>query len=179
MDLLELIAGVQEDVENAPVETARMELVFDRFFRLTGLDIGLQTKILADALSGELENARHWCDGVSCSLARIELYDWLHRNWTPSLTHDDVVNKLLDCLRRNPRSNVISGVRHVIEAHQNYIRKCAMQMHTDLTPAGFWRDAGEAMQVLLRNALSIAVRREEEEREDDRVDMLANGDIPF
>ena len=173
MDLLELIAGVQEDVENAPVETARMELVFDRFFRLTGLDIGLQTKILADALSGV--KAPSWCWAYHCKQAGCALYSWLGINGGTSLPNNKIVDKLIDCLRRAPTTRVLMPVRSVLEAHVNHIRTTAMQMHTDLTTAGFYKDAAEAMQVLLRNALSMVVRnyvakrREEEKRLDDIV----------
>ena len=171
MDLLELIAGVQEDVENAPVETARRELVFDRFFRLTGLDIGLQTKILADALSGV--RAPSWCWDYTYKQASCALRSWLDLSGGTSLPNNQIVGKLIDCLRTAPTTRVLMSVRYVLEAHVNHIRSTAMQIHTDLTTAEFYKDAAEAMQMLQRNALSMAVRnyvakrREEEKRLDD------------
>ena len=171
MDLLELIAGVQEDVENAPVETARMELVFDRFFRLTGLDIGLQTKILADALSGV--KAPSWCWAYHCKQAGCELYSWLDKNGGTSLPNTQIVDNLIDWLRSAHRTTIFAAIRSVLEAHVNQVMSKAMQIHTDLTTDEFYQYAGEAMQMLQRNALSMAVRnyvakrREEEKRLDD------------
>lgn len=182
MDLLELIAGVQEDVENAPVETVRWEppehgtnmreLVFE-FYRLTGLDIDLQTKILADTLSGFFEKAPSWCWDLYYKRASCALYIWLNKNGGTSLPNNKIVDKLIDCLRGSLRTSILKDVRIVLDAHFNHIRVTAMQMHADLTTAGFYKDAGEAMQMLQRNALSMVVRnyvvkrREEEERQND------------
>lgn len=185
MDLLELIAGVQEDVENAPAETVRweppgqwtdagmMELAFDRFFRLTGLDLGLQTRILADVLSGAYEGEPSWCRGYLCKHASCALYSWLDTNGGTSLPNNQIVDNLIDCLRRAPRTTTLAAARSVLEAHVNHVRSTAMQIHTDLTTAGFYKDAAEAIQMLQRNALSMVVRnyvvkrREEEKRQND------------
>ena len=168
MDLLELLAGVQEDVENAPEEPARWEppgqvtdmreLAFE-FSRLCGLDLGLQTRLVADILSGEWGGTEYpaWCDSSACSMANRALYEWLDRNNATSYRHNEIVDKLLDCLRRTPRADFIRDVRFVLETHANHIRVAAMRIHTDLTTTGFWKNAGEAMRRLQRNALSVAV----------------------
>ena len=182
MDLLELIVGVQEDVENAPAETVRWEppeqgtdtreLAFE-FNRLTGLHLNLQTKILADALSGV--KVPHWCGAYNCKQASCGLRRWLDLSGGTSLPNNQIVDKLIDWLRSAHRTTILAAIRSVLEAYVNHIRTKAMQMHTDLTTAGFYKDAAEAMQVLLRNALSMVVRnyvakrREEEKRLDDIV----------
>lgn len=182
MDLLELIAGVQEDVENAPVETVKWEppghgtnmrdLAFE-FYRLTGLYLALQTRILADTLSGVSEKAPSWCGDRIYKQASCVLYSWLDKNGGASLPNNKIVDKLIDCLRGVHRTSILMVVRSVLEAHVNHVRSIAMQSQPDLTTAGFYKDAGEAMQMLQRNALSMAVRnyvakrREEEKRLDD------------